>query len=578
MYTPASICLVCTKLREAARVLRRDGDAVAIGQALFAASPDPDLAFALACSCARAGEGRAPPLLVEAIALGIPGTGTDDALFREAVLASTMLRFSSRPLALWASLVVVAAAGACSSESGDTSGSGGATGSSSDATTTTGASTSSSTTTSASATSSTSATTTASTTTTTSASTTGGAGGGGGFGGAGGAGGQDCVDADGDTYTDAACGGTDCDDGDGAVHPGVVEADDWQLEIVQSGGVYTDVRMVLGPNDEPHIVYFDALSNGQVAHAVKLGGVWTFDVPAPVADAFRNPVVAIDAAGHVHVAYFAHIPNGLLSGDLRYVTNATGSYVMETVDTVSDVRYEPSIFVDTTGVVHLSYSDSTSGEQRYARREQGVWKKEDVDQSATLGGESQIDAKDPAAPTLVYNQTFQNLHVTVRGAAGWSKTLIYNTGFPGIGLSFDLDDSGHRHYAHFDLQSGDLLHTYDAPAWTTETVAPLGIAASRPTAIASHGGVTYIAYPGADDPEFDEAVYVAKNKGGTWATERVMQHIDDYTIAAHTSIAANAAGQIFVSSPRQLDSLAPSELVLLSRLPTDGVDVGCNGE
>jgi Zn-dependent protease len=59
------------QLREAAEILRRDGDAARVGELLFEKAPDPDLALALACCWARAGDaGRATGYAVKAVELG----------------------------------------------------------------------------------------------------------------------------------------------------------------------------------------------------------------------------------------------------------------------------------------------------------------------------------------------------------------------------------------------------------------------------------------------------------------------------------------------------------------------------
>ncbi len=58
-------------LREAAGVLGRDGEAARLGEVLLERAPDPDLAFALACAWARAGNGeRAEGFAVKAVDLG----------------------------------------------------------------------------------------------------------------------------------------------------------------------------------------------------------------------------------------------------------------------------------------------------------------------------------------------------------------------------------------------------------------------------------------------------------------------------------------------------------------------------
>jgi hypothetical protein len=398
----------------------------------------------------------------------------------------------------------------------------------------------------------------------------------GGAGGSGGAGGAPCVDADADGYPSSACGGTDCDDADPAVHPGVPEADDWQTIVIASGGTYTDVRMALGPAGEPHLVYFDG-PHGEVVHATQpKGGAWSFETTTKGAVADRNPVLAVDAAGHVHVAYYGGNPQNTLTADLRYLTNASGAWVSETVDSVADMRDEPSIAVDAAGVVHLAYVESGSSQLRYARREKGAWTKEVVDSAGAPGDECQIDVHDPAGPSVLYNLPFDDLRFSVRGPNGWKAQSEPHLGWPGIGLSIGFDGAGHRHYAHWDLQSGHLNHTTDSPAWATEDLGDFGVAFSRPTAIAFRGATGFIAFPWFDGG--DEAVFVGKLVAGKLTVERVMQHISDVTIVAHTSVAVDLDQKLLVSSPRRLSANSPMELVLLTRIPTDGVDQGCNGE
>jgi Zn-dependent protease len=74
------------RVREAADLLRRDGDAARLGERLFDEAPDPDLALALAGCWARAGDaGRATDYAVKAVELGqrdwerlaeVPGLGS----------------------------------------------------------------------------------------------------------------------------------------------------------------------------------------------------------------------------------------------------------------------------------------------------------------------------------------------------------------------------------------------------------------------------------------------------------------------------------------------------------------------
>ena len=57
------------------------------------------------------------------------------------------------------------------------------------------------------------------------------------------------------------------------------------------------------------------------------------------------------------------------NSDLKYITNATtGSWVPETVDSKGSVGVYTSLAVDSQDKVHISYSDFTSGDLKYAKQ------------------------------------------------------------------------------------------------------------------------------------------------------------------------------------------------------------------
>jgi len=74
----------------------------------------------------------------------------------------------------------------------------------------------------------------------------------------------------------------------------------------------------------------------------------------------RRTAIAVDAAGHAHVAYLDTTRQAL-----EYATNASGAWTHFVIDYVGDSASNSnhSIAVDSAGAVHISYR---RGSLRYA--------------------------------------------------------------------------------------------------------------------------------------------------------------------------------------------------------------------
>ncbi|MEK6621420.1 MAG: hypothetical protein AABZ13_02960, partial [Planctomycetota bacterium] len=59
--------------------------------------------------------------------------------------------------------------------------------------------------------------------------------------------------------------------------------------------------------------------------------------------------------------------------DLKYATNASGTWVTTSVDNGGNVGYDTSLKLDTNDKVHISYNDEYNGDLRYATNKLGQW-------------------------------------------------------------------------------------------------------------------------------------------------------------------------------------------------------------
>jgi len=73
----------------------------------------------------------------------------------------------------------------------------------------------------------------------------------------------------------------------------------------------------------------------------------------------------VDSSGKVHISYY-----DITNVDLKYATCSSactieGSWLKLAADTVGDVAQYTSLFVDASGKVHISYWDITNGDLKY---------------------------------------------------------------------------------------------------------------------------------------------------------------------------------------------------------------------
>ena len=91
--------------------------------------------------------------------------------------------------------------------------------------------------------------------------------------------------------------------------------------------------------------------------------------------------MALDASGHVHISYYAAGPYY----DLRYATNASGSWATTTVDSSGDVGLYTSLALDADGKAHISYYYSNNADLKYATNASGYWVTTMVDSIEEVG-------------------------------------------------------------------------------------------------------------------------------------------------------------------------------------------------
>lgn len=141
----------------------------------------------------------------------------------------------------------------------------------------------------------------------------------------------------------------------------------WHVSTLdEAGGAGWGSSIAIDSRDGIYISYVDS-TRGFLKCAGKTGtGGWRIVTVEPSGNVRGQTSIAVDSADSLHISYYTLEGSG---GDLRYATNASGSWVLETVDhsdTVSAGQYS-SIAVDADRNPHISY-DAANGDLKYACR------------------------------------------------------------------------------------------------------------------------------------------------------------------------------------------------------------------
>ncbi|HDH04776.1 MAG TPA: choice-of-anchor D domain-containing protein, partial [Nitrospirae bacterium] len=142
----------------------------------------------------------------------------------------------------------------------------------------------------------------------------------------------------------------------------------WVIQTVDSlGYIIPDISIAIDSLDNVHISYRDQYKF-ELKYATNASGTWvtqTVDSAGYVVGRYAS-AIAIDSLDNVHISYYDYDYNSIdkYDGNLKYATNASGTWVTQTVDSYEGMS--TSIAIDSLDNVHISYYDSTNGDLKYA--------------------------------------------------------------------------------------------------------------------------------------------------------------------------------------------------------------------
>jgi len=274
--------------------------------------------------------------------------------------------------------------------------------------------------------------------------------------------------------------------------------------------------------------------------------VMTTEAVDSLGDVGRFTSIAVDSIDKIHISYYDNI-----SCDVKYATNAGGSWTTYVIDGEDDVGQCTSIAVDSRDKIHISYYDYTWGALKYATNSGGSWALQTVEPctpTSTGGwdGSIAVDSNDNIHISYigVYYYNMYSPYISLKYATNvggsWSTYAVDSTGDAEFDNSIAVDSNNHIHISYHDNTNSNLKYATNAGgSWATYVVDSKGTGDYSSIAVNSTDTV-HISYFDATN---DDLKY-ATNAGGHWSS-----YVVDSTgvVGGRTSIACDSNGTVHIS-------------------------------
>lgn len=313
----------------------------------------------------------------------------------------------------------------------------------------------------------------------------------------------------------------------GGLYHATKESSSWNIEALNTSNFISsdpgDIMLAIGNNDEVMIAYFSQDTN-HLMIAEYSGGTWNHDAVNTTIDPFNYGnfmALAVDSTNTTHVCYPAYT-NG---AKLFCSNNATGSWVHELVDdgTIDSTPgygaagYYPSIYIDDSDNIYLSYFIESSGMVeyiRYAKKENSNW-------------------------------NLATYHINPSPNLRQSNLVVMDNGSLGTFLTYD--DPNHNSGREMSL---DYLF-WDGSTWSLDTVNTARGSAFTPgynsDVVIDQNGFSHIVY--AIETDVGSALYYANNQSVDWAVERLAS-FPSYYEYVKPAITLDENGNVHIATGR----------------------------
>lgn len=317
-------------------------------------------------------------------------------------------------------------------------------------------------------------------------------------------------------------------DDDGALMYANNISGNWSIETLAPvyGGV-KQTAVAVDTSGKAHIAFFS--DHGLfINYITNRNGAWELtklETTNNLDSIYKGKIgIAIDSSGHVHIAYFANLVGFGASANLRYATNRSGAWQIETVTTIAaNVGFSlatdgsAALALDLSGRAHIGYLDGTANVS-YATNVLGAWVTKTIalyNRLYAWGAQSMV-----VEPTGVVHMAFESLVCT---GICFSAGIEYASNKSGSWDREFVDDD-----TYVDITTG-VYSEMRSPALTLDS-----------------GGKPHISYLYFDFPMGPriQSLQYAHKLGSLW---RISSIEDDLYVGEYNSMTTDANGNVLIA-------------------------------
>jgi hypothetical protein len=279
----------------------------------------------------------------------------------------------------------------------------------------------------------------------------------------------------------------------------------WYTTKVDSKGAGTYVSLAVDAADQPHFAYNSRFEDG-LHYATWNGKKWL----RQIIDSERinyYTSIQLDKDGHPRISYYLyHAPDGAYLLHLKFASFDGQKWTIETVDKRAETGKFNSVALDSAGHPHIAYSHVALGDLLYAAWDGSHWTLGDADSRRThgdyVGIGNSIALDGSGNPHIAYVDSTKNLvKYTVFRDGRWKTEVVDHLLSRGEvdHVSLKVDKLDRPHVAYYDGGSGILKYaSRDEKGWTTEIIDSSGNAGKYPSLCLDRDNQPYVAYYSVD--------------------------------------------------------------------------------